>query len=136
MLFFHVVRCCSRIWYVYFETDIFSRPTANPFTWFVDMIQRFPRLSIARSCRVPYRYPKHVPRVVQDILNIGIITFASFHQRAHFIPIVGCGEREAHINWPMVTCKMAAPVTGTTLRTILALCRRTLGSERHWYAFA
>ena len=29
----------------------------------------------------------------------------------------GCGKREAHINWSMVTCKMAAPVTGTTLRT-------------------
>ena len=29
----------------------------------------------------------------------------------------GCGKRQAHINWSMVTCKMAAPVTGTTLRT-------------------
>ena len=29
----------------------------------------------------------------------------------------GCGKREAHINWSMATCKMAAPVTGTTLRT-------------------
>ena len=30
----------------------------------------------------------------------------------------GCGKREVHINWSMVTCKMAAvPVTGTTLRT-------------------
>ena len=29
----------------------------------------------------------------------------------------GCGKGEAHINWSMVTCKMAAPVTGTTLRT-------------------
>ena len=29
----------------------------------------------------------------------------------------GCGKRETHINWSMVTCKMAAPVTGTTLRT-------------------
>ena len=27
----------------------------------------------------------------------------------------GCGKREAHINWSMVTCKKAAPVvTGTT----------------------
>ena len=26
-------------------------------------------------------------------------------------------KREAHINWSMVTCKMAAPVTRTTLRT-------------------
>ena len=29
----------------------------------------------------------------------------------------GCGKREAHINWSIMTCKMAAPVTGTTLRT-------------------
>ena len=29
----------------------------------------------------------------------------------------GYGKREAHINWSMMTCKMAAPVTGTTLRT-------------------
>ena len=26
------------------------------------------------------------------------------------------GKREAHINWSMVTCKVVAPVTGTTLR--------------------
>ena len=31
--------------------------------------------------------------------------------------ISGCGKREARINWSMVTCKMAAPLTGTTLRT-------------------
>ena len=29
----------------------------------------------------------------------------------------GCGEREAHIDCSMVSCKMAASVTGTTLRT-------------------
>ena len=29
----------------------------------------------------------------------------------------GCGKSEAHIKWSKVTCKMAAPVTGTTLRT-------------------
>ena len=29
----------------------------------------------------------------------------------------GCGKREAHINWPMRTCKMVVPVNGTTLRT-------------------
>ena len=40
------------------------------------------------------------------------------------------------MNWSMVTCQMAAPVTGTTLRGLLALCRRALGSERHRYAFA
>ena len=47
----------------------------------------------------------------------------------------GCRKREAHINWSTVTCKMAAPVTGTTLRTTgpgLA----TLCSERHRYAIA
>ena len=46
-----------------------------------------------------------------------------------------CEKREAHINWSMVTCKMVAPVSGTTLRNT-GLCRRTLGSERHRYAFA
>ena len=31
----------------------------------------------------------------------------------------GCGKREAHMNWFMVrTAKTAAPVAGTTLRTI------------------
>ena len=29
----------------------------------------------------------------------------------------GYGKRETHINWLLLTCKMAAPVTGTTLRT-------------------
>ena len=37
-------------------------------------------------------------------------------RRLHFIPQVGVGK-ERHINWSMVTCKMATPVTGTTLRT-------------------
>ena len=27
----------------------------------------------------------------------------------------GCGKREAYINWSMVACKLAAPVTGTNL---------------------
>ena len=45
---------------------------------------------------------------------------------SHFMPILstcplhtnsGCGKREANTDWSMVTCKMAAPVTGTTLRT-------------------
>ena len=27
----------------------------------------------------------------------------------------GCGKTEAHINWSMVTCKMATPVAGTVL---------------------
>ena len=35
--------------------------------------------------------------------------------------ISGCGKREAHINWSMVTSKIAAPVTGTTT------CLRTTG---------
>ena len=34
-----------------------------------------------------------------------------------FHTISGCGKREVHINWSMVTCKKAAPATGTTLRT-------------------
>ena len=54
----------------------------------------------------------------------------------HFISIVGDGKREAHINWSMVIPEKAATVTGTTLRTILSLCRRTLGKERHRYAIA
>ena len=28
-----------------------------------------------------------------------------------------CGKSEEHINWSMVTCKMAAPVTGIILTT-------------------
>ena len=36
---------------------------------------------------------------------------------AHFIPIVGVGE-EGCINWSVVMPKKAAPVTGTTRRTI------------------
>ena len=54
----------------------------------------------------------------------------------YFIPIVGDGKRKAHINWSMVIPEKAATVTGTTLRTILALCRRTLGKERYRYAIA
>ena len=37
------------------------------------------------------------------------------------IVFVGQDKREAHKNWSMVT--------GTTLRTTVALCRRTLGSS-------
>ena len=40
----------------------------------------------------------------------------AFYQRAHLIPMVDVGKRETHINWSMVTCKVVAPVTGTTLR--------------------
>ena len=40
-----------------------------------------------------------------------------YFQHAHFIPIVGVGKEKAYINWSMVTCKIAAPVTATTLRT-------------------
>ena len=54
----------------------------------------------------------------------------------HFITILGDGKREAHINWSMVIPEKAATVTGTTLRTILALCRRALDKERHRYAIA
>ena len=31
-------------------------------------------------------------------------TFRRYFQHAHFIPII-VWEREAHINWPMVTCQ-------------------------------
>ena len=32
---------------------------------------------------------------------------------------IGCGKREAHIKWSMVTPEKAAPVTGTTLKGYL-----------------
>ena len=38
------------------------------------------------------------------------------YQHAHFIPTVGVGK-ERRFNWSIVTCKMAAPVTRTTLKT-------------------
>ena len=46
-------------------------------------------------------------------------------QRATLLTNSGCGKREAHINWSMVTCKMAAPLkqcfgeikNGSLLRT-------------------
>ena len=44
-------------------------------------------------------------------------------------------EREAHIDWSMVTCQDSS--TRSELPWgLLALCRRTLGSERHRYAIA
>ena len=36
---------------------------------------------------------------------------------------------EAHINWSMVTCKMAAPVTGTTLRTTGPVTLLAIGTQ-------
>ena len=42
----------------------------------------------------------------------------AFFQHAHFIPLVIVGkERRILIDWSVVTCKMEAPVSGTTLRT-------------------
>ena len=55
---------------------------------------------------------------------------------ANHIRLCVCGKREAHRKWSMVIPEKAAPVTGTTWRTILALRRRILGSERHRYAIA
>ena len=60
-------------------------------------------------------------------------TFCTTH--IHNILIVGVGN-DRHINWLMLTPGKAAPVTGTTLRTVVALHRRTLDSERHRYANA
>ena len=61
------------------------------------------------------------------------LSYIRYFQDAHFIPKVGV-EREVHINWSMVTCQ------GSTRSELppglLALCRRTLGGERHRYAFA
>ena len=43
-----------------------------------------------------------------------------------------CGKGEAHIDWSMVMPKKVAPVTETIISWgLLALCRRTLGIERH-----
>ena len=50
----------------------------------------------------------------ENSINQSINT--AFFQHAHLIPSVGVGK-ERHINWSIMTCKMAAPVTGTTLRT-------------------
>ena len=43
-------------------------------------------------------------------------------------------EREAYINWSMATCQ--GSTCSELPRGLLALCRRTLGSERHRYAIA
>ena len=56
--------------------------------------------------------------VIKVLLPIEIqLTDTAFYQHAPFMPMVGVGKESAYINWSMVTCKMAAPVTGTTLRT-------------------
>ena len=66
-------------------------------------------------CVVPY------PPIVYDHAHHGILPSINMNDDGHFIPTIiiysGCEKREAHINWSVVTCKMAAPVTGTTLRT-------------------
>ena len=60
-------------------------------------------------------------------------TSRRYFQHAHFIPLA-VWEREAHINWSMVTCQ--GSTRSELPRGLLAMCRRTLGSERHRYAFA
>ena len=59
--------------------------------------------------------------VIITVIHSGGI-FISFHFQHAITTLLyqyysRCGKREAHINWSMVTCKMAAPVTGTALRT-------------------
>ena len=56
--------------------------------------------------RVPNVEQSYSPRYLHRLLSTCLLHTNS-----------GCGKREAHINWSMVTCKMAAPVTGTTLKT-------------------
>ena len=62
-----------------------------------------------------------IKKICQDVME-GTDYYSSCAQSSHLstYPVhtkSGCGKSEAHINWSMVTCKMAAPVTGTTLRT-------------------
>ena len=52
--------------------------------------------------------------------KVEVFCFSSlvlFSFRHPDVIISGCGKREAYTNWSMVTCTMAAPVTGITLRT-------------------
>ena len=70
-------------------------------------------------------------RVIYTLLYVVII---HTYQHAHFMPIVGVGKRGAYFNWSMVICQ--GSTRSELLRGLLALCRRTLGSERHRYAIA
>ena len=55
-------------------------------------------------------------------------------QYAHFIPIVGVGKERHTINW-LVPDELQRQHPLLELPwELLALCRRTLGSERHRYA--
>ena len=42
---------------------------------------------------------------VQYLPDMECSSVIRYFQHAHFIPIVGVGKREAHINWSMVTCQ-------------------------------
>ena len=64
----------------------------------------------------------NLTRLIRTLLYIYVIIIHTCTYYPHFILYAtnssGRGKREVHINWSMVTCKMAAPVvTGTTLRT-------------------
>ena len=75
----------------------------------------------------------NLTRLIHTLVISYVMTIHTYHTYAsdtfniiyiyiyygHFIPIMGAEkERQAHINWSMVICKMAATVSGTTtLRT-------------------
>ena len=63
-------------------------------------------MSIMLNCVVPY---------MPNVYDHGILPSINMH--AHFIPIVGVRKEMRTLIGPLVTCKMAAPVTGTTLWT-------------------
>ena len=47
-------------------------------------------------------------RVLIPVLYIKLLlitTFVLVLKHGHFIPVSGCGKREVHINWSMVTCE-------------------------------
>ena len=83
---------------------------------FHEMCSRANRLRAIHFRNIALRYFSHliIHRNVPCKLKVSILPILStcaLHTNS------GCGKREAHINWSMVTCKMAAPVTGTALRT-------------------
>ena len=60
--------------------------------------------------------PDWQPRVLlgmveaRSVNNVKKTTTQQQHQHAHTYTNRGCEKRKAHINWFMLTCKMAAPV--------------------------
>ena len=69
---------------------------------------------LRNSSRVPRRRPfiyinRHTPSVQSRVYRVTQLRTDDVHRRyfqhAHFIPIVGVGEREANINWSMVNCQ-------------------------------